>query len=188
MVLNQSLLSFIIALHKDLFWVHSYSVFICYLYHVLYVNMVWISMFMRIMHSYNVLLMWYQQKRPLAEFLMISSPSSDDPQLTFKARQNTIVSSQSCRKSRCNFYSRLNMKLHISNVCKASFFHLQQYRCCWKMYHYWLLLKTCTFFCCTQAGLRYNSLLVNLPKGDIAKLQKDAKCCCLYCNERQYVR
>ena len=107
------------------------------------------------------------------EFLMISSPSYNVPQLTFKAGQNTIASSHSCRNLGVIFYSRLNMKLHISNVCKASFFHLRSIGavrkyittdCCEKLVHSFVTSKL--DYC--------NSLLVNLPKRVI--LQNYKKC------------
>ena len=60
-----------------------------------------------------------------AEFLVIFSPSYDVSQLTFKAGNNTIKRSQSCRNLGVIFYSKLNMKLHISKVFKTSFFHLR---------------------------------------------------------------
>ena len=58
------------------------------------------------------------------EFLVIFSPSCDVPQLTFKAGNNTVKRSQSCRNFGVIFDSKLSTKLHISNVCKTSFFHL----------------------------------------------------------------
>lgn len=105
------------------------------------------------------------------EFLVISSPSYDVPQLTFKAGNNTIVRSQSCRNLGVIFDSKLNMKLHVSNVCKISFYHLRNISAvrkyittdsCEKLVHSFVTSKL--DYC--------NSLLVNLPKRDIAKLQK----------------
>jgi len=59
------------------------------------------------------------------EFLVIFSPSFDVPQLSFKAGNNAIKRSQSCHNLGVIFDSKLNMKLHINNVCKTSFFHLR---------------------------------------------------------------
>ena len=105
------------------------------------------------------------------EFLTISSPSFDVPYLSLKVGRNTIKRSLSCRNLGVIFDSKLNMKNHISNVRKTSFFHLHNISairkfittdCCEKLVHSFVTSKL--DYC--------NSLLVNLPKCDISKLQK----------------
>ena len=105
------------------------------------------------------------------EFLMISSPSYIVPPLTFKAGSNTIERSQSCRNLGVIFDSCLNMRLHISNVLRISFFHLRNIGAvrkyittdsCEKLVHAFVTSKL--DYC--------NSLLINLPKCDVKKLQK----------------
>ena len=105
------------------------------------------------------------------EFLVISSPYHDQPKLSFNLGQVNISASTSCRNLGVIFDSHLNFKSHISVVCKNSFFHLRNIGAirkflttdaCEKLIHAFVTSKL--DYC--------NSLLVNIPKCDIAKLQK----------------
>lgn len=105
------------------------------------------------------------------EFLVISSPYHNQPKLSFKVGDVNISASKSCRNLGVIFDSHLDFKSHISSVCRSSFFHLRNVGAirkyittdsCEKLIHAFVTSKL--DYC--------NSLLANMPKCDIAKLQK----------------
>jgi hypothetical protein len=105
------------------------------------------------------------------EFLVISAPSYTIRDLQFKAGVNIIQRSKSCRNLGVIFDSHLNMKQHISKVRQTSFFHLRNISAirkyistdsCEKLIHAFVTSKL--DYC--------NSLLINLSKCELSRLQK----------------
>lgn len=105
------------------------------------------------------------------EFLVICSPYHDKPKLSFNLGHVNVSTSNSCRNLGVIFDSHLDFKLHVSSVCRSSFYHLRNIGsvrrylttdACEKLIHAFVTSKL--DYC--------NSLLINLPKCVLAKLQK----------------
>ena len=107
------------------------------------------------------------------EFIIISSPHHHHKvkNLTLKIGDTIITSARKCRNLGVIFDSAMNMKDHITTVCRSSFFQLRNIGAVRK----YLTDEACAqlIHAFVTSRIDYcNSLLANLPSCQYAKLQK----------------
>ncbi len=107
------------------------------------------------------------------EFLVISSPYYQESvrHTSLKVGDAVISSSEQCRNLGVIFDSKMNLKQHVSSVCRSAFFQLRKI----SIIRRYLSDDSCATLVHSFVTSRLdycNSLLVNLPNCVLSKLQK----------------